>query len=191
MFAMKDEIRKRLKELRVQLSKQDVLNKSKKIVKRLSELEEFKNSNTVLFYVSYNNEVFTHDLIEESLKIGKNVIVPKSDKENRNLILSKLESWDDLEKGAYDILEPKEDKISEISKNEIDMIIVPGVGFDEHGCRIGHGLGYYDELLRDSTNAIHIGLAFEIQIVDVIPIEEHDMPVDMIITEERLIDCRV
>ena len=188
---MKDKIRKDLIQIRRNIPKKEVLGKSKKIEKNLFELDGFKNAESILFYISYGNEVFTHDMIKGCLKMGKNVIVPISDVESKKLTLSRLDDWKDLEKGAYNILEPREETIQEVSVFDMDLVIVPGVGFDEHGCRIGHGEGYYDCLLRDSTNAIHIGLAFEKQIVDEIPIEEHDIPVDIIITEERLIDCRV
>ena len=104
--------------------------------------------------------------------------------EKRSLILSELKDWNDLEPGSYGILEPKKDKIIEMLIESIDIIIVPGVGFDELGCRLGHGAGYYDNLLKKSINATHIGLAFEFQIVEKVPIESHDLPVDIIITEK-------
>ena len=186
---MKDKIRKDLIQIRKKMPKKEVLEKSKQIKKRLFEMDEFKNASSILFYISYGNEVFTHDMIKECLKNKKNVIVPITDVDNRKLILSKLENWNALTKGAYNILEPKEEKIKEVSIFDIDLIIAPGVGFDEQGCRIGHGVGYYDALLRDSTNALHISLAFENQIVEEVPIESHDMPVDRIVTEDRIIDC--
>ena len=186
---MKDKVRKDLIDQRKKHTKTEVLKKSNSIKTKLFELEEFKQASTILFYVSYGNEVSTHEMIKECLKKKKNVIVPISNVEDKILILSKLEKWQDLEVGSYNILEPKIDKIIEVSIDEIDLVIVPGVGFDKHGCRIGHGSGYYDGLLKDSTNALHLGLAFEFQIVEEIPIEKHDIPVDKIITEERIIDC--
>ena len=186
---MKNEIRKELLDVRKNMSKKDVISLSKQIQKRLFELDEFKNADTILFYVSYGNEVFTHDMIKDCLKKKRNVIVPISDEQNKKLFLSKLEKWTDLSKGAYHILEPKKEKINETSVFEIDLVIVPGVCFDLHGCRIGHGEGYYDGLLKDSTNAAHIGLAYENQIIEEVPIESHDIPVDKIITEDRVIDC--
>jgi len=186
---MKSTIRKELIEKRKKIPKKEVLEKSKKIKERLFETEEFKQASTILFYVSYDNEVYTQDMIKECLKKDKTVVVPISNVEERNLILSKLKNWKDLKKGSYGILEPKKEKIIEISKHDIDLVIVPGVGFDEHGCRIGHGVGFYDELLKDSKNAYHIGLAFELQILEKIPIEDHDIPVHRIITEERIIYC--
>lgn len=186
---MKDVIRKELIEKRKKMSKKEVLEKSKQIKKLLFEIDEFKKASTILFYVSYGNEVYTHDMVKECLSNRKKVVVPFTDKENRRLILSKLGSWSDLAKGAYNILEPKKEKIDEVSIFDIDLIIVPGVGFDEHGCRMGHGVGYYDDLLKDSTNMVHIGLAFEKQIVDRIPTEKHDASMDKIITEKRIIEC--
>jgi len=186
---MKDKIRKDLIQIRKNIPKKRVLEKSKQIKKNLFEIDEYKKASSILFYISYGNEVFTHDMIKECLKNKKNVIVPITDVDNRKLILSKLDDWKDLAKGAYNILEPKEGKIKEVSIFDIDLIIVPGVGFDEHGCRMGHGVGYYDDLLKDSSNALNIALAFECQIVDCIPTESHDIPVEKIVTEKRIIDC--
>jgi len=187
---MKEKVRKKLILLRKKISTDEVLNKSNIIKNKLFELEEFKKASTVLFYVSYDNEVFTHDMIKESMKMDKEIIVPKSDEENRRLILSKLDKWEDLEKGLYNILEPKKEKIKEISIEKIDLIIVPGVGFDEQGNRTGHGKGYYDNLLRNCKNALSIGLAFEFQIIKNIPTNNFDIPVDVIITDKRIIKCR-
>jgi 5-formyltetrahydrofolate cyclo-ligase len=95
-----------------------------------------------------------------------------------------------LEVGAYNILEPRQDTIKEIPIESIDLILVPGVVFDIHGNRIGHGKGYYDRLLNDTQNIPHVGLAFGFQIVDAVPVEGHDLPVDIIVTEERIIECK-
>ena len=186
---MKEDLRKELLIKRKSLSHLDVLKKSSRIGKRLFKMNEYKESQEILFYISYDNEVYTHDMIKECLSVGKSIIVPVSNKEKRLLKLSKLKNWNDLELGSYGILEPKKDKINETSIESIDIIIVPGVGFDEFGCRIGHGVGYYDNLLKESINASHIGLAFEIQIVEKVPVESHDLPVDKIITEKRIIYC--
>ena len=184
---MKSSLRKELIKNRKKISKNQILEKSELIKNRLFEMNKFQQASSILFYVSYDNEVYTHDMIKESMALGKNVIVPKSDKKNRKLILSKLENWEDLVKGAYGILEPK--KINQISIDKIDLIIVPGVGFDGQGRRIGHGKGYYDNLLSNSKNALHIGLAFEFQIVEEIPTEAHDIPMQRIVTEKRVINC--
>jgi len=186
---MKEDLRKDLLKKRNNLSNLDVLKKSKKIEKRLFKMNEYKESQVILFYISYDNEVFTHEMIKNSMLEKKNIVVPLSDKKTRTLILSKLDKWEDLEIGTYSILEPKKECIQSISIDKIDIIIVPGVGFDKKGNRIGHGMGYIDKLLEDSNYAIHIGLAFELQIVDFMPIEKHDISVNKIITEKRIISC--
>lgn len=187
---MKDSIRKDLKDKRAELSKNEVFENSIRIKNKLFKMKEFERSSCIMFYVSYDNEVYTHEMIKDCIKNKKNVVVPVTDKKNKKLIFSKLENWDDLSPGAYNILEPNKEKIKEISINEIDLIIVPGVGFDENGNRIGHGKGYYDNLLKNSTKALHIGLTFESQILKQIPIDAQDIPVKKIITEKRLIDCK-
>ena len=185
---MKEEIRREIKEKRNSLSKSEILEKSNRIKKRLFEQAEFRKAQTILFYVSYGSEVYTHDMIKESLSEGKNVVVPYSDTEKRTLILSELHSWNELSVGSYNILEPKKENIKEVAIAMVDMILVPGVAFDVTGRRIGHGWGYYDKLLEKS-NAPSIGLAFELQIVDAVPTEEHDVAVGKIITEKRTIIC--
>ena len=121
-------------------------------------------------------------------KAEPDIVVPISDVENKRLILSKLNNWKDLKEGAYNILEPKRINENIISLDKIDLIIVPGIGFDLNGNRIGHGKGYYDRLLEKSKNSINIGLSFEPQIIDNIQIKNQDIPVDKIITEKRIIE---
>jgi 5-formyltetrahydrofolate cyclo-ligase len=186
---MKDILREYLIKKRKNISDSEILNKSKLIEKNLFRMDEFRSSNTILFYVSYNNEVYTHDMIKKSLLMNKNIIVPISDVVNKKLILSKLDRWDELQKGSYNILEPKRKEENEILLDSINLIIVPAIGFDMKGNRLGHGFGYYDNLLKDSNKATHIGLAFEFQIIDQIKIEKHDIPVDIIITENGIIYC--
>ena len=184
---MKEELRIKIKEKRNNLSKADVILKSEKIKKSLFELDLFKNSKTVLFYVSYGNEVYTHDMIKESMNMGKIVVVPKSNTADYSLTLSELKSWDDLKLGAYNILEPKIGLIKEVDVGLIDIIVVPGVVFDFLGNRIGHGKGYYDRLLNSADNILSIGLAYQFQVVDFIKSEKHDKRVDFIITDEKII----
>ena len=187
---MKDILRKNLIKKRKNISHSEVLNKSKLIEKKLFKIDEFRFAKNILFYVSYNNEVFTHNMIKKSLSMNKNVITPISYVKKRNLILIKIDKWDELKKGSYNILEPIRTREKEILLDSIDFIIVPAIGFDLKGNRIGHGLGYYDRLLKKSKNATHIGLAFEFQIMNQIKVEEYDIPVNIIITEKRIIYCR-
>ncbi len=189
MNVTKDQLRSEIKKKRENLSKDEVREKSNAIKNRLFEMKLFRNSQTILFYVSYDAEVYTHHMIKESIELGKNVVVPKSVTQDNSLILSKLKSWDDLKIGAYNILEPKKETIKEVDVESIDLILVPGVVFDEKGNRIGHGKGYYDRLLNKSKNTSHVGLAFECQLVESVPIDRHDLPVHIIITEKQILYC--
>ena len=182
---MKGKLRKEIKEKRRNISKEEQRKKSKEIKEKLFGLKEYKDARVVLFYVSYNGEVFTHEMIKEALK-EKKLVIPISNKEDCTLTFSELKNWNDLEISSYSILEPEKESIKEISIDEIDLIIVPGVAFDKMKNRMGHGKGYYDKLL-EKTQAITVGLAFQFQLVEKIPTEPHDKPVDIIITEKQII----
>jgi len=185
---MKDTLRREGLRKRENLSAAEVSEKSNLIKQRLFSLPEFIDAQATLFYVSYGNEVRTHEMIQESMTMEKTTIVPKSNTQDNTLILSKLTAWSDLKRGAYTILEPISEKVVEVVADVIDLALVPGVVFDHRGNRIGHGKGYYDRLLQ-KIKGISIGLAFEVQLVDSIPVEKHDEKVDKIITEERVIEC--
>jgi len=184
---MKEKLRKEIKEKRRKIPKEEQRKKGKEIKERLFSLLEYKFTETILFYISYGSEVGTHEIIKEALN-EKRVVVPISNKNDFSLILSELKDWDDLEIGSYGILEPKKDSINEVKIGEIDLIIVPGVAFDKSGNRLGHGKGYYDRLLKNS-NAVKIALCYELQVVDKVPTDENDIPVDIIITEKKIITC--
>ncbi|MFO7678215.1 MAG: 5-formyltetrahydrofolate cyclo-ligase [Thermoplasmatota archaeon] len=184
---MKHDERKKLLKKRMQLSFSEVTQKSNQIKKTLFSLEIFHASSSILYYISYGKEVDTHKMIQESLAVGKNVIVPKVLPNNGTLLLSRLLSWNDLEKGCYGILEPTQNSIRQIDINMVDLIVVPIVGFDLQRNRIGHGKGYYDKLLYKNQHIPTIGLAFECQMVNDIDKEDHDIKIDMIITEKRII----
>ena len=186
---MKKSLREQFLIKRKELSKSEVKKKSLQIHHRLFSLPWYRTAQNILFYVSYDNEVDTHDMIKESLTNGKTILVPKTDTKKKTICLSKLLSWDDLSPCAYSILEPREDCIREVPVSSVELLIVPGVAFDLHGNRIGHGMGYYDRLLKTTFQAHSIGLAFENQIIKSIPAEEHDEKVEMIVTEDRSIQC--
>ena len=189
-ISMKNKLRCELIRRRNNISESKLLIKSNEIKKKLFNLVEFKRANTILFYISHNNEVYTHDMIKECMSNRKRIIVPISNKKNQELLISEIRNWRDLKRGSYNILEPKNCCIYEYPIELIDIIIVPGVGFDKKGGRIGHGCGYYDKLLKYATSPI-IGLAFNIQLVENIPIEKHDIRVDKIITEYEIIKCKI
>src|SRR4030042_1544800 len=181
---MKKKIRSLIQKKRKTMHFSEVSEKSRRIKDQLFSMKEFKDAETILFYVSYDNEVNTHEMIQESLRMKKHLVVPVSDIKTRMMICSTLVKWDDLSSGAYNILEPRKDCIEQIATESIDLIIIPGIAFDCKGNRIGHGKGYYDRLLQKNLHTHRFGLAFELQIVERIPTGKHDRKVEKIITED-------
>ena len=158
-------------------------NKDLAIKTSLFTQREFSKAKNVLFYVSTGNEVDTRKMILDCLTT-KNIYVPYV--QENEMKFSQIRSLNDLEKGIYGILEPKQKKDEGVA---LDVVIVPGVAFDEEGNRIGYGKGYYDKFLKN-TKAKTIALAYEAQIEDAVTCDEHDVPVQKIITERRVIECQ-
>ena len=184
-------IRQVILQLRDALGPQERAAHSLLIKEALLKLPQFLSARTVMFYVSFRSEVETHDMIREALVSGKTVVVPVTDMKNKRLALSRLEDFDrDLEPGIWGIPEPPQEKIRPIAYHDIDLVIAPGAAFSANGNRIGYGGGFYDRLLRESGKKA-CALAFEMQILSDIPNNpEQDVPVDYILTENRVIICK-
>ncbi len=159
---------------------------------RLMALKEFADSKLIMCYVDFRNEVMTKAFMKKCLAIGKRIAVPvvaKNDGEPVRLLASELYSLEaDLRAGSYGILEPANESIREVDAVLVDMVIVPGVVFDIRKNRIGYGAGYYDRFLRAiRPDSMKIGVAFELQVLESVPADYHDIPMDIIVTEGRLI----
>jgi len=180
------------------LKKRDGITPEKKkekeaaIRQRLYASADFKRAKGILFYASFRSEADTAVCIAHALKLKKEVILPRVESKKRMLRLFAINNISEIESGYMGIPEPVAKKSGERDLNDIDVVIVPGAGFDEKGNRLGYGAGYYDKLLSGHEKHITtIALAFEEQIVrGEIPAEPHDVKMDKIITEKRTIDCR-
>ncbi len=174
------------------ISRRDALSselrkaKDESIGRRLLTLPEFIKARIILFYASFRSEVDTMKLLQRSLLDGKTVVLPRVDTSNTSLVLYTIPSVEDLVPGHFGIKEPRENREELIEPSDIEMIIVPGVAFDEHCNRLGYGKGYYDRLLSHK-NALAVGLAYEEQILAHIPADAHDIKMDKIITDKRII----
>jgi len=185
---MKNVLRKTFVQKRDALPSNVIKEKSAVIIQKLLSLEEIQRAQIIFFYISFKGEVYTHDLIK-SLIQSKVVVVPiVTDTQKKTLLLSQLQNWSYVSPGSYGILEPRGEYIKEVPFGDIDVAVVPGVLFDKKCHRIGYGGGYFDRLLKRLT-AIKIGLAFDTQIIEAIPQEKHDVPLDKIITDKRIIHC--
>ncbi len=165
--------------------------RSADILQKLFELEAARSATWIHFYVSFGSEVETTGMIAHALSRGKRVTVPKMDSTSKQLILSELKDpVRELSPGPKGIPEPKPEAFRPIEINKMDLFVVPGVAFDEGGNRLGQGAGYYDRLLTGISGRIPIvGLAFELQLIKEIPVGEHDVKVNWIVTEKRTIKC--
>jgi len=185
---MKKRLRKEIIEKRNSLPLFERKKKDLRIMKKLFTLPEFKKAHTLLFYASFRTEVNTIDMIKESLKIGKRVVLPKVDKDRHRLNLYEIKDTGELIPGYSGISEPFLPDAKFVNVNDIDLMIIPGTGFDYSGNRLGYGAGYYDAFLSDMHEKIPlIALAYEEQLIDSIPPEIHDIKVDIIVTDKQVI----
>jgi 5-formyltetrahydrofolate cyclo-ligase len=180
----KAELRKQILEIRKNVTKKEHDELSKVIFDKVVAFPEFEDSQNIFIFVAYNNEVDTKLLIKYALATGKTVAVPCIKGEG-HMIAVEIRSWDSLKKNAYGILEPI-DETNQVAKASIDLAIIPGSVFDCNMDRIGYGKGYYDNFLNN-TNIRKIALAYDFQIVDKVPAEEHDIKMDVIVTPTRII----
>jgi 5-formyltetrahydrofolate cyclo-ligase len=187
----KKNLRKKILALRDALSQEERKQKSVSIHKHLLSLPEFTSAQTVAFFIAFKSEVLTESMIRESLSLSKKVVVPITDLIQRKLVFSRLIDFsEDLSPGTLGILEPKPACVRPVALEEIDLVITPGAVFDRTGNRIGYGGGFYDGLLS-SVDKPAVALAFSVQIVERVPTEPgHDVPVDIIITEEGITRCK-
>lgn len=182
----KEKLRENLLNQRESIPEPEFYGASAEIIEQLKEQNEFQGANTIHCYVSMNNrrEVETRELIKEMLNKGRQVVVPITNFENVSLTHVELTSYGDLKVNKWGVLEPQ--KRREISPEKIDLVVVPMVGADMDCNRIGYGKGFYDRFLKE-VECPKIGLIFDQNIVEKIPTEDFDIPLDKIISERRII----
>jgi 5-formyltetrahydrofolate cyclo-ligase len=186
---MKDTIRKEILKKRDDIPQEIKTDKNANIKKKLFSLHEFMNAGLVCFYASFRSEVETLTMIKESLAMGKRVVLPKVQLKGRRVALCEIKNISELSAGHMGIPEPTLLNDHALLIDELDLIVIPGVAFDYACNRLGYGGGYYDMLLAQrKKKAPIIALAYEEQIVDKILSESHDIKVDMIITDKRIIE---
>jgi len=170
---VKEKLRRDILKKRKAMKKEDVAQYSKDIISRLVSLQTFKESNNIMIYLSFNNEVDTYKLMDICLKQGKKVLVPFCIKQNKKMIPSEVKDpQKELVMNSIGYKEPHMDYLREMRIDDIDLIIVPGVVFDYFGNRIGFGGGYYDRFLNNVTKAKTIALCYDYQLVDRIPADK-------------------
>lgn len=175
------------------IGKRDGINDSIKkewdinIFNKLVNSEIYKKARVIFAFVSFKSEVDTHQIINRALMDNKTVCVPKIRSKDKGIEIYRINSLLELREGYHGILEPL-DNCPAVESNDIDLILMPGVAFDRQGGRVGYGMGYYDGfLIRMNKNVDKIALAYDFQVLDKVPMEERDIRINGIITNEEFI----
>ncbi|NLK21661.1 MAG: 5-formyltetrahydrofolate cyclo-ligase [Epulopiscium sp.] len=184
----KQDLRKKFLENRDKMTKEEISKKNKKIYESLINSEVYNKCKKIFVYVSMKNEVDTKKIISKGLKEGKIIGVPKVEPRTREMYFSQIQTLDELEIGHFGVLEPKKELIKKMESDRTTLVLVPGAVFDKNRNRIGYGGGYYDRYLGKHTSIMKtIGLAYDFQVIDAIPTDTYDIPLNLILTENNWI----
>lgn len=184
--AAKEMIRTAMRQKRQGVPNTWIQMRSARIQERIRNLVEFRAAPVVCGYLAMMKEVQTNAILREAWRLGKRVCVPAYDRQEQRYRPAWLEAEDQLRPGIFRIFEPE--RVRWVESLTIALALVPGVAFDRHRGRLGHGRGFFDQILADPLVRFEykLGLAFEFQIVTYIPCEEHDIRMDAVITEDRI-----
>ena len=180
----KESLRKEILSKRDALSAYDISRLSEAVEKKFFALEEYDSAKKIALYSSVRSEVDTKDIIEKTLASGKEVYLPRVKEDGKGVDFVRVTGLEGFQKSEFGILEPVGDDI--VASSDLDIIVLPGVAFDEKGGRIGYGKGHYDMTL-ENFKGLKVAFAFECQIVENIELEPHDVTMDIVVTEERVV----
>ena len=187
MKKVKDEIRREYAAKRDALTADVREARSNKICTTAMNLISFRHAEIILLYSPIKSEIDVIPLAKAAWERGKAVAFPKCNKEDRTMKFHFVSCLEELEVGAYNIMEPKDDApiYDPANDKRVAICYVPGLTFDVYGYRLGYGKGYYDKYLSIRKDYPRVALAFECQMIEVIPADEHDIRPKLIITEEQ------
>jgi len=185
--AAKADLRNAMLARRNALPPEMIRESSAVITRQIIGLPIFDAAGTLCSFMAFGTEVHTAEIIRAALDQGKRVALPRTVKAECRLVLHQIDNLDRLHPGPYGILESAPDA-PVVDPAEVELFIIPGAAFDPAGNRIGYGVGYYDGLLA-SIQGRRVAVAFALQIVPQVPAAEHDVPMDLIVTECGIIDC--
>lgn len=157
------------------------------IYETLINSEFYKNADVIFTFVSFKSEVDTHRFINHGLEDNKIICVPRVPSKQEGIEVYRINSFSDLHRGYFGILEPAGD-CRRVDSHDIGLILMPGLAFDRKGGRIGYGGGFYDRFIGNmNREVVKLAIAYHFQIIDDVPVDEHDIRVDGIITDEDMI----
>jgi len=183
---VKTRLRQELKDLRESLSPAEREAAATTTQTSVLNLAEWKKAKVVCLYASFKGELPTTQLLHKVLSSEKRCVLPKVNSEGQPE-LYEIKSFQDLELSSLEILEPKIN-CARINPAHIDFFLVPGIGFDGQGNRLGHGAGFYDRLLAQaSPTTFLLGYGYDFQVINAIPHEAHDIVMHAIATPSQII----
>ena len=173
----KTELRKSIRARKRAMTEAEIREKSQELGRLFLQSEEYRNARSIYGYLPYNQEVRTVAMLEQALRDGKRVAVPKCYGDEMRFIW--MEDLSLVEKGYAGIPEPIAD--GPIADDETALVLMPGMAFDREGHRIGYGGGFYDKFLAREENHPKVALCYDFQMVPHLETEEYDIPVDKVI----------
>ncbi len=186
--AAKEALRQRFAALRRALNAEARSERSASMSKLLLELPEFAKARVLSAYAPLKFEIDPAVALRAGRADGKVVGLPRAIPGTRDLMLHAYAPEDELVESGFAVREPLV-TAPVIEPDEVDLVLVPGLGFDLRGNRLGYGQGFYDRYLPRLTKALRVGLGFELSMLVEVPASEHDVPVDLIVTDRRVIRC--
>ena len=181
---IKSELRKELKQKRKNIRNKTELDR--KICSNLLNCDVYKNAKTVLFYAALDDEINVDECINSALCSGKRVALPVCTDNQGSMKFYYINSLNDVRPGLFGVREPDTEICCEVADFTDAICIVPAIAYDKRGYRLGYGKGYYDRFLENFT-FISVGLCYNEIVENILPIGEHDVPVNYIITEEDVL----
>lgn len=176
---VKGDLRRSFLERRAALSQEERRRQSRAVLDRLRRLPPVRAAQTIAGYHPVGSELDDLEFIEECVGRGRRVALPRID--GVELSFHAWRPGDDLERNPVRILEPLRSAPA-VPPAALDLVLVPGVAFDRRGHRLGYGKGFYDRLLKQVPLVARVGLAFDLQVVDALPDEPHDVPLGWVLT---------
>lgn len=183
-------LRTAILEKRNALTQNEILEAVRLILDNLKNVKSFNDAKDIFCYFSFRSEVPTQAIIEQYWQQQKNVYIPVCVPETMEMVIARYTADTELVTVTYGLQEPAPDSLRIADRNLLDLALVPGAVFDARGYRIGYGAGYYDKFFSLSKKTIYkIALAYSFQIVEEVPRDKFDVPVDCIVTEKGIIYC--
>lgn len=182
----KNELRKMMKSRLAALTREEYEDLNRSLYSNFIKLKALKRINHIMIYYSVRNEAATIPIINYLLNLGKTVALPVCTPE-RDLKAAIINNLSELQPASFGLMEPGPEAVL-LDYDELKLVIIPGVAFDEKGNRLGHGAGYYDRFLSKTPNAFKLGLAYDFQVVPALPAERHDIKINGILTPSRYLE---